>query len=347
MTNFNEGAQNYFQANYSYSKPIQYDPDAVQCNNLSSVDRGSYVDIDKLTQKNESESAEHLVQSYERDGRWKPHLSWSFLSWSLQQRMEEQAAQRELAWQRIADKLGPLLTTEAGYAFGGPRDYGSELSDERRYERVPFVSNHSPTDPSNRRLGMHKHTINQCQPLMKDRANKGNRFTLNGGCDYDHRHQHLRASSVGSESRTADHAADAFNLRQCSISDYGGLSSSKYSSENCQVSKLSLNDGIAIDGHKEEVRSPAKRENDHTCTSATCNFNSEQGWNSYSFLDDKDNQVGRNLKRHNRKYEEEAKYYQYHRKARKRCLTVSGLLVSSMALLIIIVTLMALGVLHR
>lgn len=59
---------------------------------------------------------EDLDASYERDSRWKPHLSWSFFSWSLQQKMEEQAVRRELAWQRVVDKLGPLLIHNSNYS---------------------------------------------------------------------------------------------------------------------------------------------------------------------------------------------------------------------------------------
>lgn len=82
-----------------------------------------------------------LEQSYERDSRWKPHLSWSYLSWKLQQRMEEQQLQRELAWQRIADKLGPLIiSSDGGLTFGQAVDYDAEGANERAQERSPFYT---------------------------------------------------------------------------------------------------------------------------------------------------------------------------------------------------------------
>lgn len=48
-----------------------------------------------------SEHHYELEDSYERESRWKPQLSWSYSDWSLKQRMEEQAEQRESSWQKI------------------------------------------------------------------------------------------------------------------------------------------------------------------------------------------------------------------------------------------------------
>lgn len=53
--------------------------------------------------------------------------------------MEEQAIQRELAWQKIADKLGPLIISDGSLTFGRA-DYTAENADERAQERTPFYS---------------------------------------------------------------------------------------------------------------------------------------------------------------------------------------------------------------
>lgn len=113
------------------------------------VDRDVYVDIDKLTQDGLTDT-EESAHSYERESRWKPHLSWSFLSWSLQQRMEEQAAQRELVWQKIADKLGPMLVADGGLTFG-QNDFSTNLTDDRPNERLPIVSHNQSTYQSNQK----------------------------------------------------------------------------------------------------------------------------------------------------------------------------------------------------
>lgn len=80
--------------------------------------------------------------SYERDSRWMPKLSWTYPDWTLQQRMETQAAQREQAWQKIADKLGPLLI---GSSFGQSDHIVRDIDEdeeylERAYEKAPLLS---------------------------------------------------------------------------------------------------------------------------------------------------------------------------------------------------------------
>lgn len=83
--------------------------------------------------------------SYERDSRWMPHLSWTHLDGSLQERMERQAGRKELAWQKIADKLGPLLVMDGGSLGQSDyivKDYDQDQdSQERAYEKAPLLGN--------------------------------------------------------------------------------------------------------------------------------------------------------------------------------------------------------------
>ena len=82
--------------------------------------------------------------SYERDSRWMPHLGWNFSDWNLQEKMEQQALQREQTWQRIADKLGSLLITEAGCSFGQSDYIVRDIEDQdyldRAYEKAPLLT---------------------------------------------------------------------------------------------------------------------------------------------------------------------------------------------------------------
>lgn len=56
----------------------------------------------KLLQKRMDKSQnDSFEDSYERDSRWLPHLSWSFFNSTLRQTMKEQASQREDSWRRI------------------------------------------------------------------------------------------------------------------------------------------------------------------------------------------------------------------------------------------------------
>lgn len=85
------------------------------------------------------------LMSYERDSRWMPHLSWAYPDLTLQQRMEQQAAQRE-AWQKIADKLGPLLIgSDIGGSYGQSDYISRDICEdedylERAYEKAPLLS---------------------------------------------------------------------------------------------------------------------------------------------------------------------------------------------------------------
>lgn len=115
-------------------------------------------------------------QSFERDSRWKPHLSWSYLSWKLQQRMEEQAVERELAWQRIADKLGPLIISSDGGLTFGRNDYASpEEANDRAQERTPFYTqklsytniNYCANNDSNQQQN-HQHNKQQLSSIYID-----------------------------------------------------------------------------------------------------------------------------------------------------------------------------------
>lgn len=199
------------------------------------IQRNSYVDIDKLSQQAENSENESstgdtkpLEQSYERDSKWRPHLSWSFLSWSLQQRMEEQAAQREFAWRKIADKLGPLLISETGCTFGQGDFIASitkDQSNERAHERQPIYPH-----------------------------NNNNNSTIS---------------------------------------------------------------------------------NNHHIT-------------SYSSLGDRlEHHDSTLLAKQNYDYDEEAKYYEHYKRAKRRCMTVSGVLISLILLLFTLIILMAFGILHR
>lgn len=61
---------------------------------------------------------------YEHESQWRPHLSWTFSSCSLQQQMEEQAAQRELAWQKLTNRLdGIRIPDGGGYRTFAGSDY--------------------------------------------------------------------------------------------------------------------------------------------------------------------------------------------------------------------------------
>lgn len=100
--------------------------------------------------------------SYERDSRWLPHLSWSF----IEQRMERQAAQREQAWQKIADKLGPLLIPDVGCSFG-QSDYISrdieeqDYAAERAYEKAPLLTTQVKLQSSQRLINQQLATQEQ------------------------------------------------------------------------------------------------------------------------------------------------------------------------------------------
>lgn len=86
------------------------------------------------------------LMSYERDSRWQPHLSWAYPDLTLQQRMQQQAAQREQAWQKIADKLGPLLIgSDIGGSYGQSDYISRDICEdqdylERAYEKAPLLS---------------------------------------------------------------------------------------------------------------------------------------------------------------------------------------------------------------
>lgn len=105
--------------------------------------------------------------SYERDSRWMPHLSWSHLDWSLQQKMEQQAAQREQTWQKIADKLGPLLVAgdASGCSFGQSDYIVRDIEDqdylEKAYEKAPLLA----TQTSRQNLQSYQTTTKQQTPI--------------------------------------------------------------------------------------------------------------------------------------------------------------------------------------
>lgn len=102
------------------------------------------------------------LMSYERDSRWQPHLSWAYPDLTLQQRMQQQAAQREQAWQKIADKLGPLLIgSDIGSSYGQSDYISRDICEdqeylERAYEKAPLLS--SAKYPSSTTTRVHKNT---------------------------------------------------------------------------------------------------------------------------------------------------------------------------------------------
>lgn len=170
MTYLNVEAQDDHQSDY-FSQKLNYHESPTEKKvtpREPKVDRSYYIDIDKLGSDGEDGPMKGPIErSYERDSRWKPHLSWSFISWSLQQRMEEQAAKREMQWQKIADKLGPFLIVDEG-CYVGQGILNNQNSEELANERVPFIAPTRKVDQKGLKYtgGKHGHNDNQCQTLI-------------------------------------------------------------------------------------------------------------------------------------------------------------------------------------
>lgn len=115
--------------------------------------------------------------SYERDSRWMPHLSWTFPDWTLQEKMAQQAVQREQAWQRIADKLGPLLIGPDVMSKGGGssgslgqsdyivRDIEDQDYQERAYEKAPLLTANIKPQKNHAKFDSHHKSRNGYQSL--------------------------------------------------------------------------------------------------------------------------------------------------------------------------------------
>lgn len=194
--------------------------------------------------------------SYERESQWRPHLSWTFSSCSLQQQMEEQAAQRELAWQKLTDRLGSIMIADGG-------GYRTFMESDYKPARSLFSFDEEEQDYQEEQKNQERNIHQQSQQEP-----------------YQYQHQ--------------------FHKKQ-----------EKY----CKLS-------ISGPSFKQQ------KQNQNREQPNTNNNNNE--YTSIAGVDD-----------------ENQDYYEHYKKAKRKCLTVSTILVSLTMLLFTIVILMAIGIVHR
>jgi hypothetical protein len=140
------------------------------------------------------------LMSYERDSRWMPHLSWAYPDLSLQQQMKQQAAQREQAWQKIADKLGPLLlgsdiggSYEQSYYISGDHSEDQDYLD-RAYEKAPLLS--SAKYPSSATTMSQKMISNSGSGAKNANFNNNNNNNNNNNLISHHHHQQDQQGAI-------------------------------------------------------------------------------------------------------------------------------------------------------
>lgn len=323
----------------------------------------------KIIDYNNSE----LSASFEGDSKWRPHLNWNFLSWNLQQqKVNKQANQREIAWQKVADKLGPLLSssTTIGHTFGA----NSSLSPsaEECHEKVPFLSSSKRNLVQKRKLLTSKRNIEAKKFVSRGTDAEG--FTLNGRChSVDDWPDRPGGSSSSFESDlpspTPSEQLATFVVRQSPVSLYGGLGRSTRSlassansiqhsqNNNCDKQHIAKDDestynGAEMTAYSRATCSPPLLTNFEFSNNQRAAFASRQNPNVPNAFNLDLNANPRKLYKANYNnnllnVEEAAQYYYDYRRAKTRCVIVSGTIVALIILLFALITLMALGILPR
>lgn len=253
--------------------------------------------------------------SYERDSRWMPHLSWTYPDWTHQEKMAQQAAQREMAWQRIADKLGPLLigSDVTGVLHGGggslgqsdyiDRDILDQDHEERAYEKAPLL---------NTNIRPYKQLSGKQTRLEINNTRNGYQ-SLNSNNNNN--------NQQGSDPRILD-----------SIDSLIPCKSPLFSEKRSQSSGIDIN---YLEHHHQQQQQLYQQQQltKHQHKSKYLNqvHQHQQYYQNY------------NTSNHNRQQQYDSESYM---KARRRCWTVSGILIFLVLILFTLVTLMAFGVIQ-